>query len=65
MGRNETRRKKTEAAVRAGAYIERRRAPRHELEQGGAASEREKGDTASRWPPALGEDEDELVLSFF
>jgi hypothetical protein len=39
--------------------------PRHELEQGEAASDREKGSTASRWPPAHGEDEDDFVPGFF
>jgi hypothetical protein len=36
-------------------------APRHEIEEGGAASAEEKGFTASSCPPAHGEDEDDLL----
>jgi hypothetical protein len=39
--------------------------PRHDAERGEDASEGEKENTASRWPPVLGGDEDELVLEIF
>jgi hypothetical protein len=52
------------ARVRAGVFIGRRRVPRHDADEGEGASEGEKENTASRWPPVHGGDEDELVLEF-
>jgi hypothetical protein len=39
--------------------------PRHAVGRGEGASARGKTNTASRWPPAHGGDEDDFVLGYF
>jgi hypothetical protein len=53
MGENGAGRKKFGAVVRAGAFIGRRRGPRHDVERGEIASSEEKGSTPSCCPACV------------
>ena len=48
-----------------GFYSVPGRVPRHGFGRGEGASARGKTNTASRWPPAHGGDEDDFVLGYF
>jgi hypothetical protein len=65
FGKFWSRERRMRARVRREALYGARSEPRHVVDRGGLASAREKGSTASRWPPAHGEDEDDFVPGFF